>query len=283
MRPPSIFSSSIWSDSLCRRTLLSTSSRGTPVESAVCIPRTFETLSAAYTTAAYPALPTHALAKLVLALVLIGHRRIVAHGLNETRHLQGTEALLEAFDGLVGVLEHVVQDRGGHGVIRIVIAVVHQRGDLDRVHHERGAVGLATLSSVLLHGPYDRRLREREVARGAERALGLGRAEDATPQLQAIRESDVKVGRRPGSASRRALRACRGAPAHVAIAAFACHPELERDVGAVLFIRTTRHVELTPAGAALLSRAPVALSEVDVAWSGWPSRFPTRDAVRRGH
>ena len=41
--------------------------------------------------------------------------------------------------------------------------------------------------------------------------------------------------------------------------------ELERDVGAVLFIRTTRHVELTPAGSALLSRARVALTEVDVA------------------
>ena len=41
--------------------------------------------------------------------------------------------------------------------------------------------------------------------------------------------------------------------------------DLERDVGAVLFIRTTRHVELTPAGSALLSRARVALTEVDVA------------------
>jgi DNA-binding transcriptional LysR family regulator len=41
--------------------------------------------------------------------------------------------------------------------------------------------------------------------------------------------------------------------------------ELERDVGAVLFIRTTRHVELTPAGSALLARARVALTEIDVA------------------
>src|SRR5215203_4027839 len=39
--------------------------------------------------------------------------------------------------------------------------------------------------------------------------------------------------------------------------------ELERDLGVVLFLRTTRHVELTPAGAALLERARRALAEVD--------------------
>ena len=41
--------------------------------------------------------------------------------------------------------------------------------------------------------------------------------------------------------------------------------ELERELGLVLFIRTTRHVELTPAGAALLERARRALAEVDAA------------------
>jgi DNA-binding transcriptional LysR family regulator len=41
--------------------------------------------------------------------------------------------------------------------------------------------------------------------------------------------------------------------------------ELERELGFVLFIRTTRRVELTPAGAALLERARRALAEVDLA------------------
>ena len=41
--------------------------------------------------------------------------------------------------------------------------------------------------------------------------------------------------------------------------------ELERELGLVLFLRTTRHVELTPAGAALLERARRALAEVDLA------------------
>jgi DNA-binding transcriptional LysR family regulator len=41
--------------------------------------------------------------------------------------------------------------------------------------------------------------------------------------------------------------------------------ELERELELVLFIRTTRHVELTPAGAALLERARRALAEVDAA------------------
>jgi DNA-binding transcriptional LysR family regulator len=39
--------------------------------------------------------------------------------------------------------------------------------------------------------------------------------------------------------------------------------ELEREVGVVLFVRTTRRVELTPAGAVLLERARRALLEVD--------------------
>jgi DNA-binding transcriptional LysR family regulator len=39
--------------------------------------------------------------------------------------------------------------------------------------------------------------------------------------------------------------------------------ELEREVGVVLFVRTTRRVELTPAGAALLERSRRALAEID--------------------
>jgi DNA-binding transcriptional LysR family regulator len=41
--------------------------------------------------------------------------------------------------------------------------------------------------------------------------------------------------------------------------------ELERELGLVLFVRTTRRVELTPAGAALLERGRRALAEVDLA------------------
>jgi DNA-binding transcriptional LysR family regulator len=41
--------------------------------------------------------------------------------------------------------------------------------------------------------------------------------------------------------------------------------ELERELGVVLFVRTTRHVELTPSGSALLERARRALTEIDAA------------------
>src|SRR5438093_3016965 len=41
--------------------------------------------------------------------------------------------------------------------------------------------------------------------------------------------------------------------------------ELERDLGVVLFVRTTRRVELTSSGVALLVRARRALAEVDAA------------------
>jgi DNA-binding transcriptional LysR family regulator len=41
--------------------------------------------------------------------------------------------------------------------------------------------------------------------------------------------------------------------------------ELERELGFMLFTRTTRRVELTPAGAALLERGRRALAEVDIA------------------
>jgi DNA-binding transcriptional LysR family regulator len=39
--------------------------------------------------------------------------------------------------------------------------------------------------------------------------------------------------------------------------------DLERDLGVVLFVRTTRRVELTPAGTVLLERARPALAEID--------------------
>jgi DNA-binding transcriptional LysR family regulator len=41
--------------------------------------------------------------------------------------------------------------------------------------------------------------------------------------------------------------------------------ELERELGLVLFVRTTRRVELTPAGSALLERARRALADIDAA------------------
>jgi DNA-binding transcriptional LysR family regulator len=41
--------------------------------------------------------------------------------------------------------------------------------------------------------------------------------------------------------------------------------DLERELGLVLFVRTTRHVELTPAGSILLERARKALAEIDAA------------------
>ena len=39
--------------------------------------------------------------------------------------------------------------------------------------------------------------------------------------------------------------------------------ELEREIGVVLFVRTTRRVELTPAGSLLFERARRALAEID--------------------
>jgi DNA-binding transcriptional LysR family regulator len=41
--------------------------------------------------------------------------------------------------------------------------------------------------------------------------------------------------------------------------------ELESELGLVLFVRTTRRVELTPAGSTLLERARLALAEIDAA------------------
>ena len=55
--------------------------------------------------------------------------------------------------------------------------------------------------------------------------------------------------------------------------------ELERDLGLVLFLRTTRHVELTPAGVALIERARRALAEVDL---GGRRGAPCRGAGAHG-
>jgi DNA-binding transcriptional LysR family regulator len=60
--------------------------------------------------------------------------------------------------------------------------------------------------------------------------------------------------------------------------------ELERDLGVVLFVRTTRRVELTPAGAALLERARRALAELDVAvGEARRAAEPDRDTVSVGY
>jgi hypothetical protein len=57
--------------------------------------------------------------------------------------------------------------------------------------------------------------------------------------------------------------------------------ELERELGFVLFVRTTRRVELTAAGSALLERARLALAEVDLA-ADLPDRSRDGAASDRG-
>jgi DNA-binding transcriptional LysR family regulator len=60
--------------------------------------------------------------------------------------------------------------------------------------------------------------------------------------------------------------------------------ELERELGFVLFTRTTRHVELTPAGTALLDGARRALAEVDLALGeARRAAQPERGALALGH
>src|SRR4051794_41466057 len=60
--------------------------------------------------------------------------------------------------------------------------------------------------------------------------------------------------------------------------------ELEREVGVVLFVRTTRRVELTPAGAALLERSRRGLAGVDGAGGGGrrAERPPPGGGTHRG-
>jgi DNA-binding transcriptional LysR family regulator len=60
--------------------------------------------------------------------------------------------------------------------------------------------------------------------------------------------------------------------------------ELERQLGLVLFVRTTRRVELTPAGTALLERARRALAEVELAIDeARLAEAPDADVVVLGH
>ena len=60
--------------------------------------------------------------------------------------------------------------------------------------------------------------------------------------------------------------------------------DLERQLGVVLFVRTTRRVELTPAGVALLARARPALAEVDLAIDdARQAAEPKRRVVGIGH
>src|SRR5687768_11349087 len=81
---------------------------------------------------------------------------------------------------------------------------------------------------------------------------------------------------RPRARSARATRRCRPAPAPTSSCRWSSCAPAERcgqsfaaswrtALGLVLFIRTTRRVELTPAGSALLDRARTALAEVDLA------------------
>ena len=57
--------------------------------------------------------------------------------------------------------------------------------------------------------------------------------------------------------------------------------ELERDLGVVLFVRTTRRVELTAAGSVLLERARRALAEIDGAIAEARRSLRSDDAVLR--
>ena len=60
--------------------------------------------------------------------------------------------------------------------------------------------------------------------------------------------------------------------------------ELERELGLVLFVRTTRHVELTPAGSALLVRARRAIAEVELAVDdARRTAHPEHGALAIGH
>jgi DNA-binding transcriptional LysR family regulator len=57
--------------------------------------------------------------------------------------------------------------------------------------------------------------------------------------------------------------------------------DLERALGVVLFVRTTRRVELTPAGSQLFERARKALAEIDGALADARSRTGSGDGVVR--
>jgi DNA-binding transcriptional LysR family regulator len=60
--------------------------------------------------------------------------------------------------------------------------------------------------------------------------------------------------------------------------------DLERELGVVLFVRMTWHVELTPAGFALLERARRALAEIDGAMEeAWRAARPDRGVLTVGY
>ncbi len=134
---------------------------------------------------------------------------------------------------------------------------------------EGGAIGLATLSSVPLHGPDVSRRPASACHRGLE--LPDPRDLDNDPAPRSVSDAvDPPI-------EMRQLRyfVAVAEELHFGRAAERLHisqsplsraiRELERDLGVVLFVRTTRRVELTPAGSALLLRARSALSEVGLA------------------
>ena len=59
--------------------------------------------------------------------------------------------------------------------------------------------------------------------------------------------------------------------------------ELERELGVVLFVRTTRRVELTPAGLLLLERTRRALADIDGALADVRTAEVADDVMRLGH
>ena len=89
-----------------------------------------------------------------LALEGVLDRRVVAHGGDQLGHV-GPEALLEVGALGVGVLEHVVQDAGGHHLVGVA-GLVQQAGDLDRMGHERQIVDVALLARVAALGEGER-------------------------------------------------------------------------------------------------------------------------------
>jgi hypothetical protein len=98
------------------------------------------------------------------------------------------------------------------------------------------------------------------------RALAVWRREGQYPRGgPSDRVAAVAVFHRRGRGT--ALRTSGRESAYVAVTAFARDSrairELERDLGVVLFVRTTRRVELTAAGSRLLERSRRALAGID--------------------
>jgi MFS family permease len=108
----------------------------------------------------------HPLAHIVLTLLLVLDRRVVADERDEIRDL-GPEARFELRALGIGVLEDVVEHRGGDDVVRVT-AALEQRGDLDRVQNELGAVGVAALPGMPLAREVHRVAGERQVPEETE-------------------------------------------------------------------------------------------------------------------